>query len=121
MISAGSNKVMECYGVKRGENVLIVVDTLTPSSIGKSLFEAAKNLGCEVMVMTMLPRSRHGEEIPVPVAEAMKNSDVVIRPYDLFTYSYTSKDKCLQSRSKGRFNARHYREYDGNWRDDCGL
>jgi len=80
MISAGSNKVMECYGVKRGENVLIVVDTLTPSSIGKSLFEAAKNLGCEVMVMTMLPRSRHGEEIPVPVAEAMKNSDVVIAP-----------------------------------------
>jgi len=61
-------------------NVLIVVDTLTPSSIGKSLFEAAKNLGCEVMVMTMLPRSRHGEEIPVPVAEAMKNSDVVIAP-----------------------------------------
>jgi aminopeptidase len=80
MISAGSNKVMECYGVKRGENVLIIVDTLTPSSIGKSLFEAAKNLGCEVMVMTMLPRSRHGEEIPVPVADAMKNSDVVIAP-----------------------------------------
>jgi leucyl aminopeptidase (aminopeptidase T) len=80
MISQGANKVMECYGVKSGEKVLIVVDTLTPASISKSLFEAAKNLGCEVILLTMLPRIRHGEEIPPPVAEAMKNSDVVIAP-----------------------------------------
>ena len=71
---------MECYGMKPGEKVLIVVDTSTPAPIGKSLFEAAKNLGCEVILMTMLPRTRHGEEIPLPVAEAMKNSDVVIAP-----------------------------------------
>ena len=80
MISQGANKVMECYGVKSGEKVLIVIDTSTPAPIGKSLFEAAKNLGCEVILMTMLPRARHGEEIPLPVAEAMKNSDVVIAP-----------------------------------------
>ena len=80
MINQGANKVMECYGMKPGEKVLIVVDTSTPAPIGKSLFEAAKNLGCEVILMTMLPRTRHGEEIPLPVAEAMKNSDVVIAP-----------------------------------------
>ena len=80
MISQGANKVMECYGVKQGEKVLIIVDTLTPAPIGKSLFETAKNLGCEVILMTMLPRTRHGEEIPLNVAEAMKNSDVVIAP-----------------------------------------
>ena len=71
---------MECYGVKSGEKVLIVVDTSTPVSIGNSLFEAARNLGCEVMMINMLPRKRHGEEIPHPIAEAMKNSDVVIAP-----------------------------------------
>ncbi|VVB51169.1 Uncharacterised protein [uncultured archaeon] len=71
---------MECYGVKSKEKVLIVVDTSTPAPIGKSLFEAAKNLGCEVILMTMLPHTRHGEEIPLSVAEAMKNSDVVIAP-----------------------------------------
>ncbi len=60
--------------------MLIVVDTSTPHSIGKSLFEAAKNIGCEVFVMTMLPRTRHGEELPLPVAEAMKRADVVIAP-----------------------------------------
>jgi len=80
MISPGASKVMECYGVKSGESVLIIVDTSTPVSIAKSLFEAANNLGCEVILMTMLPRTRHGEEIPLPVAEAMKNSDVVIAP-----------------------------------------
>ncbi len=76
----GANKVLESYGVKKGESVLIVVDTSTPSSIGKSLFEAAKILGCEVMTMTMLPRTHHGEELPTAVAEAMKNADVVIAP-----------------------------------------
>ncbi|VVB95362.1 Thermophilic metalloprotease (M29) [uncultured archaeon] len=80
MVNKGANKVMESYGVKKGESVLIVVDTSTPSSIGKSLFEAAKTLGCEVMTMTMLPRTRHGEELPTAVAEAMKNADVVIAP-----------------------------------------
>ncbi len=80
MIDQGARKVMECYGVKKGESVLIVVDTSTPSSISKSLFETARNLGCEVMLMTMLPRSRHGEELPHAIAEAMKNADVVIAP-----------------------------------------
>ena len=80
MISPGPEKVMECYGVKSGESVLIVIDTSTPSPIANSLFEAARKIGCEVMILTMLPRTRHGEEIPQPVAEAMKNSDVVIAP-----------------------------------------
>ena len=83
MTSKGANKVMECFGVKRGESVLIVVDTSTPGSIWKSLFEAARGIGCEVLVMTMLPRSRHGEEPPVVVAEAMLKADVVIAPTTL--------------------------------------
>lgn len=74
---------MECFGVKRGESVLIIVDTITPLSIGKSLFEAAKNHGCEVMLVTMLPRAHHGEEPPAAIAEAMKNADVVIAPTTL--------------------------------------
>ncbi len=76
----GAIKVMECYGVKSGESVLIVADTSTSLSICKSLFEAARNLGCEVMIMTMFPRTRHGEEPPPAVAEAMKNADVVVAP-----------------------------------------
>ncbi len=80
MTAKGASKVMKCYGVKKGESVLIVVDTSTPPSIGNSLFDAARNLGCEVIIITMLPRMRHGEEPPHAVAEAMKNADVVIAP-----------------------------------------
>lgn len=83
MMAKGATKVMDCFGVKRGESVLIVVDTSTPRSIGKSLFDAAKEIGCEVIVMTMQPRSRHGEEPPLVVSEAMLNSDVVIAPTTL--------------------------------------
>ncbi len=80
MTAKGANKVMECFGVKPGENVLIVVDTSTPQAIGKSLFEAAKDISCEVMIVAMLPRSRHGEEPPRVVSDAMMNADVVIAP-----------------------------------------
>lgn len=80
MTTKGASKVMECFGVKRGESVLIVVDTSTPSSISKSLFDAARDVGCEAMILTMLPRSRHGEEPPKAVTQAMLNSDVVIIP-----------------------------------------
>ncbi|KCZ70354.1 leucyl aminopeptidase (aminopeptidase T) [Candidatus Methanoperedens nitroreducens] len=86
MIDKGASKVMECFGVKRGENVLIVVDTATPVAIGRSLFKAALDLGCEVILMTILPRTRHGEEPPAAVAEAMKSADVVLAPT---TYSLT--------------------------------
>jgi len=83
MTDTGAGKVMDCFGVKSGESVLIVVDTSTPPAIVKSLFKAARNLGCEVMTVTMLPRTHHGEEPPRTVAEAMKNADVVIAPTTL--------------------------------------
>jgi len=76
----GAGKVMQCLGVKKGESVLIVVDTSTPKSISESLFECAKEMGCEVILALMLPRTRHGEEPPAAIAKAMQKSDVVIAP-----------------------------------------
>ncbi len=80
MISKGASKIMECFGIRRGESVLIIVDTSTPQAIGKSFFEAAKNIGCEAILLIMLPRSHHGEEPPPAVAEAMMKADVIIAP-----------------------------------------
>ncbi|MCZ7391888.1 MAG: aminopeptidase [Candidatus Methanoperedens sp.] len=95
MIAQGAKKVLECFGVKRGESVLIVVDTKTPLSIGRSLFEAARNTGCDVMIVTMLPRTRHGEEPPLAIAEAMKNADVVIAPTTFsLTHTQARIDAC---------------------------
>lgn len=98
MTTQGARKVMECLGVKRGESVLIVVDTSTPMSIGESLFETAKNLGCEAMIVTMLPRTRHGEELPQAIAEAMKNADVVVAPT---TFSLTHTQARINACKKG--------------------
>ncbi|MBU4491426.1 MAG: hypothetical protein KKD69_03080, partial [Euryarchaeota archaeon] len=80
MIAQGANRVLDCFGAKRGESVLIIVDTSTPQSIARSLFEAASKRGCEAMIVTMLPRKSHGEEPPPAISEAMKNADVVIAP-----------------------------------------
>ncbi len=98
MTTQGARKVMECLGVKRGESVLIVVDTSTPMSIGRSLFEAAKNLGCEAMIVTMLPRTRNGEEVPPVIAEAMKNADIVVAPT---TFSLTHTQAKINACKKG--------------------
>ena len=85
-------------GAKSGESVLIIVDTSTPASIGKSLFEEAKKLGCEVLIMTMLPRTRHGEEPPQAVAQAMMNADTIIMPT---TFSLTHTQAKINACKKG--------------------
>jgi aminopeptidase len=59
--------------------VLIVTDTLR-LKIAKSLYDTAREMNCDAIMMTMPPRSRHGEEPPRAVAEAMRNVDVVIAP-----------------------------------------
>jgi Leucyl aminopeptidase (aminopeptidase T) len=59
--------------------VLIVTDTLR-LRIAKSLYDTAREMDCDAIMMTMPPRSRHGEEPPRAVAEAMRSVDVVIAP-----------------------------------------
>lgn len=97
-INEGAKKVLDCFGVKRSESVLIVVDTSTPKSIGESMFESARNRGCEVIIATMLPRTHHGEEPPLAIAEAMKRADVVIAPT---TFSLTHTQARINACKKG--------------------
>src|SRR3990172_10851026 len=72
-----ARKVLEVsMGIKPGESILIVTDTATSPLIAKSFFDAASTIGCEVMLIEMLPRARSGIEPPRAIAEAMKNVDV---------------------------------------------
>lgn len=64
-------------GVKKGEKVLIIIDT-TAEKIGKALFETAKESKVEVMITEIVPRKAHGEEPPEPIAEMMRYADVII-------------------------------------------
>ncbi|HEC62631.1 MAG TPA: aminopeptidase [bacterium] len=71
--------IEQCLGVKKGEEVLVIVDEKT-RQVGKVLFDAAKNAGAEAVLVEMLEREAHGSEPPAVVAGAMKSADVVIAP-----------------------------------------
>ena len=71
--------------------MLIVTDTLR-IKIAKSLYDTAREMKCDAIMMTMPPRSRHGEEPPLAVAEAMRSVDVVIAPTTM-SLTHTSARK----------------------------
>lgn len=73
------NVLASCMAVKAGENLLVVTDD-TRTEIGQAIYEAAKELGSEAILLTMKEREVSGQEPPRMVAEAMKAADVVICP-----------------------------------------
>lgn len=79
MIETGKAVLLRCLNVKAGETVLIVTDD-GKLGIANALYEAAKGLGAEAMLMTMTPREVSGQEPPETVAAAMRHADVVICP-----------------------------------------
>jgi leucyl aminopeptidase (aminopeptidase T) len=66
-------------GVRPGERVLVVTDAPL-RTIGYAAFEAARDLGNDVLLIEMLPRKTNGEEPPADVAELMTQYDVVLCP-----------------------------------------
>lgn len=73
------NVMVGCLAVKPEEDVLIVTDD-SRVTIGQALYEGAKELGCEAMLLVMKERAVSGQEPPHTIAEAMKAADVVICP-----------------------------------------
>ena len=68
-----------CMDIRRGENVLIVCDPTT-GEIGQALHRAATERSDRVLLIVM-PKSRHhGEEPPSPVANLMRQQQIVIAP-----------------------------------------
>jgi len=68
-----------CLAVKPGEEVLIVTDEPL-EEIGKTFYQAAKELKAQAQLIYMLPRANHGEEPPQAVAQAMQAAQVVVIP-----------------------------------------
>ena len=68
-----------CMDIRRGENVLIVCDPTT-GEIGQALHRSATERSDRVLLIVM-PKSRHhGEEPPSPVANLMRQQQIVIAP-----------------------------------------
>jgi leucyl aminopeptidase (aminopeptidase T) len=68
-----------CLGIRRGEDVVIVVDRTT-ESLGAALREAAARLGAEPVMTVMEPREVDGQEPPAAVAAALAAAQVFIAP-----------------------------------------
>jgi leucyl aminopeptidase (aminopeptidase T) len=64
-------------GARPGERVLVVTDEPL-RTIGYALRQAAKDLGHEVLLVEMLPRTSNGEEPPPEVAELMARTDIAL-------------------------------------------
>jgi leucyl aminopeptidase (aminopeptidase T) len=91
LIDGARTAIYTCMGVKKGEFVLILTDT-EKETIGEALFEMAQEARAEAIIVKMLPRKRHGEEPPKPIAEMMRNADVVIAPTQ-FSVTHTQARK----------------------------
>lgn len=71
--------VRDCMAAKAGESLLVITDE-PERKIGYALWEAAKELGTEAMLLEIIPRETHGQEPPEPIAHLMKIVDVVLCP-----------------------------------------
>ena len=71
--------VKTCMEIYRHENVLVVADPTT-SEIGEALYLAASKIS-ERVLMVVMPKGRHhGEEPPRPVADLMRQQEVILAP-----------------------------------------
>jgi aminopeptidase len=77
--SAALIAVRDCMGIRPGERVLVVTDAPL-RTIGQAIFEVARDLGHEVLLVEMLPRATNGAEPPPEVAALMAQMDVVLCP-----------------------------------------
>ena len=68
-----------CMDLRRGENILIVCDPTT-TDIGQALHDAASIRSDRVLLIVMPKGRHHGEEPPAPVANLMRQQQVVIAP-----------------------------------------
>lgn len=91
LMSGAKIAVKTCMNIKKGEKVLIITDTVK-EQIGQALFNAAKDVKAEVLLLKMIPRTRHGEEPPKAVAEIMRHVDVIIAPTE-YSISHTQARK----------------------------
>jgi leucyl aminopeptidase (aminopeptidase T) len=89
--------VRDCMGVQPGERVLVVTDAPL-RTIGYALHAAAVELGNDVMLVEMLPRTTNGEEPPPEVAWLMTQVDLVLCPT---SKSLTHTDSRRAASAKG--------------------
>ncbi|MDB6178399.1 aminopeptidase [Paracoccus sp. Z330] len=81
----------QCLNLQPGEQLLVLADT-DNLRIGQMFALAGQMRGAETIFLTYKPRSRHGEDLPGIIAEAMKAADAIVAP-TAFSVNHTSARK----------------------------
>lgn len=79
MMRSVANILDGCLALRRGEQLLVLTDTEN-LPISRLFALAGEERGAETILLVMAPRTRHGEELPKVVAEAMKAADAIVAP-----------------------------------------
>lgn len=94
--NAVDNLVNICLGLKKTEELLIIVDEGT-EEFGKSLEYHLQKYCSEIMLLKLKSRTMHGEEPPITVAQAMGHADVILAPTTKsLTHTEARRAACTQ-------------------------
>lgn len=76
---AAETAVRQCMNLDSKDSCAIVTDDRR-KEIGEALYEVAREITDDTVLLRYPPGSQHGAEPPAPVAAAMKSADVVLAP-----------------------------------------
>ena len=76
---AAETAVHQCMALEAGESCAVVTDD-ERRHIGETLYEVARDVTDDAVVLRYPPGEQHGTEPPAPVAAAMADADVVLAP-----------------------------------------
>jgi aminopeptidase len=102
LLKPSHNALAQCMGVKKGELVLIVTNH-EKQEIADALFLAAQKLGAFPSILLYPTGSRHGEEPPKMVAEAIQVADVVLAP-TIMSISHTDARRRASANGRTRIS-----------------
>jgi leucyl aminopeptidase (aminopeptidase T) len=95
MMRPVGNILDKCLALKQGEQLLVLADT-DNLDVGKLFVLAGQERGAEAMLLVYKPRTRHGEELPKVIAEAMKAADAIVAP-TTFSVNHTNARKAASA------------------------
>lgn len=91
MMRSVGNILDSCLALKPKEQLLVLTDTDNLPT-GQLFALAGEERGAETIMLVMKPRTRHGEELPSIVADAMKAADAIVAP-TTFSVNHTNARK----------------------------
>lgn len=110
LVEIGTRVLTSCMDVKAGETVLVVTDD-EKFQIGQTLYQAAKELGADAMLVTMSPREVSGQEPPGFHRRCNESRRCGFVPDEHLHHPHPRQDRSSKSRGADRYHAQHHRGY----------